>query len=104
MRAAGVNGEVTVGFVVDLNGDVQEPVVIKSSRPEFEAAALAAVSQWKFEPGQQGGNKTMTRLSVPIVFNLNDEVDANASETAKPPFQIVLPEENVPPPKTPEPH
>lgn len=104
MRAAGVNGEVTVGFVVDLNGDVQEPVVIKSSRPEFEAAALAAVAQWKFEPGQQGGNKTMTRLSVPIVFNLNDEVDANASETAKPPFQIVLPEENVPPPKTPEPH
>ena len=38
---------------------------------QFEDAAIAAVSQWKFAPGQKEGRKVGTHLQVPIVFTLN---------------------------------
>jgi periplasmic protein TonB len=38
--------------------------------PLLEAAAVAAVSQWKFEAGQKDGRSVNTRLQVPIVFTL----------------------------------
>jgi RNA polymerase sigma factor (sigma-70 family) len=34
------------------------------------AAAVEAVSQWKFEAGQKGGRMVNTRLQVPILFSL----------------------------------
>ncbi len=38
----------------------------------FEDAAVAAVSQWKFAPGQKGGRVVGTHMQVPIVFLLGD--------------------------------
>lgn len=73
MRRAGINGEVTVQFVVDPNGDVRDAFVVKSSQREFEAAAIAAVSKWKFRPGRKGGRAVSTRMVVPMVFSLNNE-------------------------------
>lgn len=73
MRRAGINGEVTVQFVVDPNGDVRDAFVVKSSQREFEAAAIAAVSKWKFRPGRKGGRAVATRMVVPMVFSLNNE-------------------------------
>ena len=64
MRRAGITGEVTVGFIVDSDGDVQNAYVVSPSQREFEAAALQAVSKWKFRPGKKGGK------SVNRVFNL----------------------------------
>jgi RNA polymerase sigma factor (sigma-70 family) len=34
------------------------------------AAAVEAVTQWKFDPGQKGGRVVNTRLQVPIMFTL----------------------------------
>lgn len=73
MRRAGINGEVTVQFIVDTNGDVRDPFVVKSSQREFEAAAIQAVSKWKFRPGRRGGRSVNTRMVVPMVFSLNNE-------------------------------
>lgn len=73
MRRAGINGEVTVQFVVDSNGNVLDPFVVKSSQREFEAAAIAAVSKWKFRPGRRGGRAVATRMVVPMVFSLNND-------------------------------
>ncbi|MGH9772646.1 MAG: energy transducer TonB [Candidatus Acidiferrales bacterium] len=73
MRRAGVTGEVTVDFIVDTNGDVQNAYAIKSSQREFEQAAVQAVSKWKFRPGRKGGRNVNTHMQVPIVFTLNDE-------------------------------
>ena len=35
--------------------------------------AVRAVSKWKFKPGRRGGKAVNTRMSVPIVFNLDSE-------------------------------
>jgi protein TonB len=73
MRRAGIAGEVVVDFIVDTNGDVQNAYAIRSSQREFEAAAIQAVSKWKFKPGRKGGRDVPTHMQVPIVFTLNEE-------------------------------
>jgi protein TonB len=73
MRRAGISGEVVVDFLVDTNGDVQNAYAVRSSQREFEAAAVQAVSKWKFKPGRKGGRNVITHMQVPIVFTLSDD-------------------------------
>ncbi len=73
MRRAGIAGEVLVDFIVDSNGDVRNAYSVRSSQREFEAAAVQAVSKWKFRPGKKGGRNVNTHMQVPIVFTLNEE-------------------------------
>lgn len=61
-------GTVYVVFVVDQRGRVENPIVQSSSDPAFEAPALAAVKQWKFEPGKRSGEPVKFRMRVPITF------------------------------------
>jgi TonB family protein len=72
MRWSGINGNVLVGFVVDVHGNVQDPVVLTSNNPGFEDAAIRAVSQWKFKPATVNGKPVNTSLRVPIVFRMGD--------------------------------
>jgi periplasmic protein TonB len=72
MRRAGIAGEVIVDFLVDTAGDVQNAYAIKSTQREFEAAAVQAVSKWKFKPGRRAGQDVVTHMQVPIVFTLNE--------------------------------
>lgn len=73
MRRAGIAGEVTVDFIVDPEGNVQNAYALKSSQHEFEAAAVQAVSKWKFKAGRKGGRSVPTHMQVPIVFTLNED-------------------------------
>jgi protein TonB len=61
-------GKVYIIFVVDENGRVVNPTVQKSSHQVFEKPALAAVKQWKFEPGKRNGQAVKFRMRVPITF------------------------------------
>jgi protein TonB len=61
-------GSVYVLFVVDQNGRVENPTVQSASDPVFERPALAAVKQWKFEPGRRKGQPVRFRMRVPITF------------------------------------
>jgi len=70
MAAAGIEGSVVVAFVVDSTGKVQGARAVNSTRPEFEAAAVAAVENWQFDPGRKGGRQVNTRVSQKIDFNL----------------------------------
>jgi protein TonB len=73
MRRAGIAGEVTVDFIVDPDGNVQNAYALKSSQHEFEASAVQAVSKWKFKPGRKSGKSVPTHMQVPIVFTLNED-------------------------------
>ena len=55
-------------FVVDQKGRVENPIVQSSTDPQFEAPALSAVKQWKFEPGKRSGQPVKFRMRVPITF------------------------------------
>jgi len=61
-------GTVYIIFIVDKDGRVTKAKVQKSSNPVFEQAALAAVKQWRFEPGKRGGEPVRFRMRVPITF------------------------------------
>ncbi|HUR56247.1 MAG TPA: TonB family protein [Opitutaceae bacterium] len=79
MRQAGVTGEAVVDFIVDTNGDVQNAFAARSSRREFEAAAIEAVSKWKFKPGRVASRDVNTHMQVPIVFTLSEGERAAAA-------------------------
>ncbi|MFN7591671.1 MAG: energy transducer TonB [Planctomycetota bacterium] len=59
---------VNVVFVVDESGRVDDPKVQTSSDPAFEAVALAAIKQWKFEPGKRAGKPVRFRMRQPMTF------------------------------------
>lgn len=71
-KRVGQEGEVEVAFVVGPDGLVRDAYVVRSSSREFEAAAVRAVLRWKFTPGQYRGRAVSSRMSVPIVFRLDD--------------------------------
>lgn len=73
MKRQGISGEVTVEFIVDTNGDVRNPVAIRSTNREFENSAVQAIAKWKFRPGKKGGRAVNSRVQQPLSFNLNSE-------------------------------
>lgn len=77
MKRAGITGEVLVELIIDTEGNPRDCKVVKSSRPEFEASAITALSQWKFEPGIKHGRAVNTRLQVPIVYSLKNQQKKN---------------------------
>ena len=59
---------VNILFTVDESGRVENPIVQSSSDPLFEAPVLAAIKQWKFEPGKRNGKPVRFRMRQPMAF------------------------------------
>lgn len=72
MMHLGVEGTVTIGFVVDATGAVRDPQVVRSNNPWFERPAIDAILKWKFQPGVKGGKPVNSRVMQPVDFSLND--------------------------------
>ncbi|MCB1125483.1 MAG: energy transducer TonB [Verrucomicrobiae bacterium] len=71
LRQAGVEGSVSVVFVLDEDGHVQDPRVERASRAEFEKPALDALRKWRFRPGMKDGQPVRTFMRQPIRFSLS---------------------------------
>lgn len=85
LRQTGVTGEAMVGFIVTTSGNVVEAYVMRATHPDFGTAAVAAVSRWKFRPGMLGDRKVNTRMSVPVIFNIEVHPGILAGEFDEPP-------------------
>lgn len=59
---------VWVIFVVDQRGRVESPKIQRCPNPAFEKPTLAAVSKWRFDPGQHNGKPVRFKMRVPITF------------------------------------
>jgi protein TonB len=70
-RKAGVEGMVVVQFIVDQEGNVTEPTVLRGIGAGCDQEALRVVQQAKFEPGRQRGKPVRVKMSLPIRFSLN---------------------------------
>ncbi len=70
-RQAGIEGRVVVQFVIDENGQVTDPVVVRGIGGGCDEAAIEAVRQVEFTPGRQRGRPVRVRYSIPIVFRLS---------------------------------
>ena len=85
--ASGAEATVLEDFVVAASGQARSGAEVgpmaESAQGELEEAALAAVSQWKFEAGQKGGLSVNTRMQTPIRFTLDDGSTTGGSAAAK---------------------
>ena len=70
-RKAKIEGLVTLVFILDENGRVEEPRVENSSRPEFEKPALDAIRKWRFRPGMKAGKAVSTYVRMPMRFRVS---------------------------------
>ena len=66
---SGSVGLVTIKFLVDEKGNVQEPTVVKSSHSELEEPALKAIVKWRFKPAKKDGVAVAVHVTVPIKFD-----------------------------------
>ncbi|MFV1883471.1 MAG: energy transducer TonB [Balneola sp.] len=71
-RRAGIEGRVTVQFIVNEQGKVENPRVIRGIGGGCDEAALEAVKQASFSPGMQRGRPVRVQYSLPIVFRLQN--------------------------------
>jgi periplasmic protein TonB len=72
-RAArrGVEGLVTVSFIITKEGSVRDPEVIEAHPPGmFEQAALQAIQRWRFKPKRVEGQLVEQRATQEIEFKL----------------------------------
>ena len=69
----GIQGRVVVQFVVNSDGSIVDPVVIKSVNPHLDKEALRVVSTMpKWSPGKQRGKPVRVRFTLPVTFRLNN--------------------------------
>lgn len=71
-RRAGIEGRVYVQFIVNEEGNVETPKVIRGIGFGADEAALEAVKKAKFTPGLQRGQPVRVQYSLPIVFRQQD--------------------------------
>jgi TonB family protein len=71
-KEAGIEGRVIVQFVVDKSGDVTNPKVMRGVHRTLNEAALEAVKEQEFKPGQQDGAPVKVQMSLPVTFRLDD--------------------------------
>lgn len=68
LKGRKMQGVVQVAFIVTTAGRVASARVETSSHPAFDAPALAAIRQWKFEPAVRGGARAQCRMRISIKF------------------------------------
>jgi protein TonB len=71
-KKAGIEGRVTVQFVVSETGNVLCATAIRGIGGGCDEAAVFAVSNATFNPGMQDGLPIKVEYSLPIVFRLQD--------------------------------
>ena len=67
----GVQGRVIVQFVVNKDGTIVDPVVVRSVDPYLDKEALRVVKAMpKWKPGMQRGKTVRVKYTVPVTFKL----------------------------------
>ena len=59
---------VTLIFLVDEKGRVNDPRVESSSDPAFNKLVLSSIKKWRFEPGKRGGEAVAWPVRIPFTF------------------------------------
>ena len=71
-RENNIQGRVVVVFIVNRDGSIVEPEVVKSVNPMLDKEALRVISNMpKWKPGLQFGKPVRVKFTVPVNFRLN---------------------------------
>jgi periplasmic protein TonB len=77
-RLAGIEGRVMVQFIIDEQGRVNNPVVVRGIGGGCDEAAIEAVKNARFTPGMQRGRAVKVSYTLPITFRLNTAQRTNS--------------------------
>ncbi|MBO6586873.1 MAG: energy transducer TonB [Gracilimonas sp.] len=66
-----IEGRVFVKFVVDENGNVKNPTVIKDIGAGCGEAAVEGIKKVKFTPGKLNGQPVKVYYTLPVSFKIN---------------------------------
>ena len=67
----GIQGRVMVSFVVNKDGSIVDPKIIRSVDPSLDKEAIRVVSAMpKWTPGRQRGKTVRVKYSLPVTFRL----------------------------------
>lgn len=69
------SGMVELNFMVDSSGNIFEPIVERSTRVSFEAAALKAVAKYKYSPATLDGKPIESAQTIRILFQIQNDTD-----------------------------
>ena len=67
-----ISGRVTVGFIVNRDGEIVDATILRGVYPLLDKEALRVVSAMpKWTPGKQRGKPVRVKFTVPVTFKLN---------------------------------
>lgn len=72
LRRSGIEGTVTIEFIINTLGDIVDPFVYSTTDERFNEEALKSINFWKFIPARKDGNPMAARVRQPIVFKFYD--------------------------------
>jgi len=70
LSKAGVQGQVELALIVEADGSVSSPEVLKSPDPRLNPIALDTLKAWRFQPALEAGAPVASDIVLPIVFKL----------------------------------
>lgn len=73
-RKAGVEGRVIVQFIVNENGKVDNPQIVRGIGAGADEEAIRCVKSAEFVPGQQRGNPVRVQFTVPVIYSLSSNL------------------------------
>ena len=81
-KVAGIQGRVTVVFVVDKDGSITNVKTLRGVDAELDKEAIRVISAMpKWIPGMQKGKAVKVRYTVPVMFRLpNEPVEGKVNE------------------------
>ena len=69
---AGIQGRVIATFVVEKDGSISQPTIVKSVDPLLDAESIRVISAMpNWIPGKQNGKVVRVKYTVPLSFNLD---------------------------------
>ena len=78
----GTQGRVTVQFIIDKEGNVTNPKVLRSVDKDLDAEAIRLVGAMpKWKPGMQKGKAVAVKYTLPVVFKLEGGKTVNSQVT-----------------------
>jgi len=69
----GISGRVYIQFIVDENGKVHKPKVLKGIGGGCDKAAVTAIKKVAFKPGQKNNKPVKVKFTLPVTFRIQDK-------------------------------
>jgi TonB family protein len=69
-QAQGIMGDVTVSLEIGKDGKPRNIKIVQGLDPGLDKNAVAALSEWRFDPGTKDGHPVITAATIRISFRL----------------------------------